>query len=38
LDDLKRHDEKELAPFLRNCKSFNELKEINNALRELSLQ
>jgi len=38
LDALKRHDEKELAPFLRNCKSLNELKEINNALRELSLE
>ncbi|MGO8914058.1 MAG: hypothetical protein ACLQDM_32725 [Bradyrhizobium sp.] len=38
LDDLKRHDEKELAPFLRNCKSFNDLKGINNAIRELSLQ
>ena len=38
LDELKRHDQKELAPFLRNCKSLNELKEINNALRKLSLQ
>jgi len=38
LDVLKRHGQKELVPFLRNCKSFNELKEINNALRELSLE
>jgi len=35
---LKRHGEKELVPFLKNCKSLNEVKEINNALRELSLQ
>ena len=38
LNDLKKHDEKELAPFLKNCKSFNEVKEINNAVRELSLK
>jgi len=38
LDVLKRRGEKELGPFLRNCKSLNELKEINNALRELSLE
>jgi hypothetical protein len=38
LDVLKRHGEKELVPFLRKCKSFNELKEINNAVRELSLE
>jgi hypothetical protein len=38
LDALKGHNQKELAPFLRNCKSLNELKEVNNALRELSLQ
>ena len=37
-DVLKRHGEKDLVPFLRSCKSLNELKEINNALRELSLE
>jgi hypothetical protein len=36
LDVMKRNGEKELAPFFRSCKSLNELKEINNALRELS--
>jgi hypothetical protein len=38
LDALKRHSEKELVPFLKTCKSLNELKEIKNALRELSLE
>ena len=38
LDDLKKNDQKELAPFLRSCKSLNELKEVNKALRELSLK
>jgi hypothetical protein len=38
LDVLKGHGEKELVPFLRSCKSLNELKEINHALRELSLE
>jgi hypothetical protein len=38
LDELKKHDQKELAPFLRNCKSLNDLKEIDNALRKLSVQ
>ena len=38
LDELKKHDQKELAPFLRDCKSLNDVKEINNALRKLSLQ
>jgi hypothetical protein len=37
-DDLKQHREKELVPFLKSCKSLNDLKEIKNALRELSLQ
>lgn len=36
LDELKKHDQKELAPFLRDCKSLNDVKEINNALRKLS--
>jgi hypothetical protein len=38
LDVVKRNGEKELTPFFRSCKSLNELKEINNALRELSLE
>jgi hypothetical protein len=38
LDVMKRNGEKELAPFLRSCKTLNELKEVNNALRELSLE
>ena len=38
LDQLKKHDQKELAPFLRSCKSLNELKEMNKALRELPAQ
>jgi hypothetical protein len=38
LDVLKRHGEKELTAFFRNCKSLNELKEIKNALRELSVE
>jgi hypothetical protein len=29
---------KEVGPLLRNCKALNDLKEIKNALRELSLQ
>jgi hypothetical protein len=36
--DLNRHDDKELAPFLKSCKSLNEVSEINNAVRELSRQ
>jgi hypothetical protein len=38
LDVMKRNGEKELAPFFRSCKSLNELKEINNAVRDLSLE
>ncbi len=37
-DELKKHHEKELLPFLKNCKSLNEVKEIKNAFREISLQ
>ena len=37
-DTLKKHGEKELVPFLKSCKSLNEVKEISNAVRELSLQ
>jgi len=37
-DDLKGHREKELVPFLRSCKSLNDVKEIKDALRQLSSQ
>ena len=30
--------EKEVGPLLKNCKALNDLKEIKNALRELSPQ
>jgi len=30
--------DKEVGPLLRNCKALNDLKEIKNALRKLSLQ
>jgi hypothetical protein len=30
--------DKEVGPLLRNCKALNDLKEIKNALRQLSLQ
>ena len=30
--------DKEVGPLLRNCKALNDLREIKNALRELSLQ
>ena len=35
---LKAHDDKDLAPFLKSCKSFNDMREINNAVREISRQ
>ncbi len=35
---IKAQGNKEVAPLLRNCKALNDLKEIKNALRELSLQ
>jgi hypothetical protein len=38
LDVMKRNGEKELAPFFKSCKSLNELKEVNNAVRDLSLE
>lgn len=34
---MKVQGEKEVGPLLRNCKALNDLKEIKNALRELSL-
>jgi hypothetical protein len=35
---MKVQGDKEVGPLLRNCKALNDLKEIKNALRELSLQ
>ncbi|MGD0850983.1 hypothetical protein [Bradyrhizobium sp.] len=38
LGALKVQGDREVRPLLRSCKALNELKEIKNALRELSLQ
>ncbi len=35
---MKGQGDKEVGPLLRNCKALNDLKEIKNALRGLSLQ
>lgn len=35
---MKEQGDKEVGPLLRNCKALNDLKEIKNALRELSLR
>ena len=35
---MKAQGDKEVGPLLRNCKALNDLKEIKNALRELSPQ
>jgi hypothetical protein len=35
---MKVQGNKEVGPLLRNCKALNDLKEIKNALRELSPQ
>jgi hypothetical protein len=35
---IKAQGNKEVAPLLRNCKALNDLKELKNALRELSLR
>jgi hypothetical protein len=35
---LNVQGDKEVGPLLRNCKALNDLKEIKNALRQLSLQ
>jgi hypothetical protein len=35
---IKVQGNKEVGPLLRSCKALNDLKEIKNALRELSLQ
>lgn len=35
---MKVQGNKEVGPLLKNCKALNDLKEIKNALRELSLQ
>jgi len=37
LRSMKAQGDKEVGPLLRNCKALNDLKEIKNALRELSL-
>ena len=36
LDLAKNRGDKELVPFLKDCKSLNEVNEINNTLRRLS--
>jgi hypothetical protein len=38
LRTVKAQGDKEVVPLLRNCKALNDLKEIKNALRELSVQ
>jgi hypothetical protein len=38
LRTVKGQGTKEVAPLLKNCKALNDLREINNALRELSAQ
>jgi hypothetical protein len=35
---MNAQGDKEVVPLLRNCKALNDLKEIKNALRELSLR
>jgi len=35
---LKAHDDKEVGPLLKSCKSLNDVREINNAVREISRQ
>jgi len=35
---VKAEGVKEVTPLLKNCKALNDLKEIKNALRELSLE
>jgi hypothetical protein len=37
LRGMKVQGEKEVGPLVKNCKALNDLKEIKNALRELSL-
>jgi hypothetical protein len=38
LRSIKAQGNKEVGPLLKNCKALNDLKEIKNALRELSFQ
>ena len=38
LGAIKVQGDKEVRPLLKSCKALNDLKEIKNALRELSLQ
>jgi hypothetical protein len=35
---LKAHDDKEVGPLLKSCKSLNDVREINNAVQEISRQ
>jgi hypothetical protein len=35
---VKARDDKDLAPFLKSCKSLNDVREINNVVREISRQ
>ena len=36
--NAQRDKDKEVGPFLRNCKALNDIREIKNAVRELSRQ
>jgi hypothetical protein len=38
LRTVKAQGDKEVGPLLKSCKALNDLKEIHNALRELSRQ
>jgi hypothetical protein len=35
---LKAQNDKEIAPLLKSCKSLNDVREINNAVRDISRQ
>jgi hypothetical protein len=35
---VKAQNDKEIAPLLKSCKSLNDVREINNAVREISRQ
>ena len=35
---MKAQGDKEVRPLLRNCKALNDVKEIKNALQEISFQ
>jgi len=38
LRTVKAEGAKEVGPLLKSCKSLNDVKEVNNAMRELSRQ